>query len=368
MSEAQSWGYDELVDLARNKSKAGRAQLITAITDLYTGTNRRLTASDRAQMSNIIRSLIHEVEVSVRRALAEHLSANEAVPKDLLLTLANEHIDVAFPILVNCQALTDPDLIEVIQYRTMEHQLAIAMRPRLSEEVSHALVETGNEEVIVTLLDNETASIADHTLERLVDESGHIERFHEPLARRYDLPRHMVKKLYWLVSAALREHLVRQFDIDPNTLDDTIDDAVHGILDGNTTAHRAPPAPADSDLLMRYLNTGKIPLFVDLFGTMTGLPSHLVRRLLFEPGGEGLAMACRAVGLDKHTFASIFLKVRQGRLGDHQVNPDEVRNAVDFFGQLTQAPAQKVLSRWRKDPEYLNTLRLIEETWVDAES
>ena len=100
---------------------------------------------------------------------------------------------------------------------------------------------------------------------------------------------------------------------------------------------------------------------------MTRLPSHLVRRLLFEPGGEGLAMACRAAGLDKHTFASIFLKVRQGRLGDKQVDPDEVKNAVDFFGQLTQAPAQKVVNRWRKDPDYLNTLRLIEETEADAE-
>lgn len=366
MSEALSWKYDELVGLARNKSRESRAQLITAISDLYTGNNLRLTASDRSQMSNIIRSLIHEVELNVRRAVVEHLSGDDNVPRDLLVTLANEHIDVAFPILVNCQALSDPDLIEVIQYRTMEHQLAIAMRPRLSEDVSHALVETGNEDVIATLLDNESASIADHTLEHLVDNSGHVERFHEPLANRYDLPEHLVRKLYWVVSAALREHLVHRFDIDPTTLDDTIDEAVHDILDDRPASGPNTSAPADSELLLRYLNTGRIQAFIQFFADMTGLRTRLVKRILFEPGGQGLAITCRATGLNKHNFATIFLKVRQGRLGDKQVEPDELRNAVDFFDELTRATAQKVVNRWRKDPDYLNTLRLIEEAQDDA--
>ncbi len=360
MSEALSWGYQELIGLARDKSKESRAELITAITDLYTGDNQRLTPGDRTQMCNIIKSLIHEVEVTVRQAVAEHLAGDDKVPGDLIRTLANEHIDVAFPILVNCQALQDPDLLEIIQYRTMEHQLAIAMRPRLSEDVSHALVETGNEDVITKLLDNETACIADHTLERLVDESHHIERFHEPLARRYDLPQHLVKKLYWVVSAALREHIVQRFEIDPTELDDTIDDAVHDIFDDRHDADETK-ANTNPHLLLGYLNAGKIPLFVDLFGQLTGLRSRLVRRILFESGGEGLAMACKSIGLDKHSFITIFIKVRQGRLGDKQVDPNELSGAATFYDELTEASARKVIARWRKDPEYLNTLRLIEE-------
>ena len=48
--------------------------------------------------------------------------------------------------------LQDLDLVEVIRNRTIEHQLAIAVREHVSERVSGALVEAGHEWVITTLL------------------------------------------------------------------------------------------------------------------------------------------------------------------------------------------------------------------------
>ena len=42
------------------------------------------------------------------------------------------------------------------------------------------------------------------------------------------------------------------------------------------------------------LNEGEVPLFVGLFSRFAEIREYLVTRILFEPGGEGLAIACRA--------------------------------------------------------------------------
>ncbi len=70
----------------------------------------------------------------------------------LLKMLANDEIEVAGPVLKKSTVLQDLDLVEVIRNRTIEHQLAIAVREHVSERVSGALVEAGHEWVITTLL------------------------------------------------------------------------------------------------------------------------------------------------------------------------------------------------------------------------
>ena len=158
---------EELVKLARDKSEKSRSILVTAINDLYSGEEMLLTEQDRAIMVDIIRRLIHQVEISVRRVLAAKLAGWPDAPEDLVLMLANDEIEVAHPILVHSEVLKDPELIEIVQHRTMEHQVAIAMRPRVSEQVSDALVETTNEKVITTLLSNQNAMISNSTMGHL---------------------------------------------------------------------------------------------------------------------------------------------------------------------------------------------------------
>ena len=164
MSAVGAFELESLVKLARDKSRQSRSVLVVAINDLYSDEEQLLSDQDRAIMFDIIRRLIHEVEKSVRRTLAERLAERADVPEDLVLTLANDEIEVAHPILVNSEVLRDLELIEIVQHRTMEHQIAIAMRPKVSEQVSDALVETTNEKVITTLLSNQNAIISNRTM------------------------------------------------------------------------------------------------------------------------------------------------------------------------------------------------------------
>lgn len=360
----------QLVTLARDKSAVGRSALVAAIHDLYSGNQRVLTSQDRVVMLDIIRRLIHEVEISVRRTLAEHFAERPDAPHDLVVTLANDEIEVAHPVLVTSEVLKDPELIEIVRHRTMEHQVAIAMRPRVSEPVSDALVETDRENVITTLLSNRGARISIGTMDYLVEQSQRVSSYQKPLVERHDLSPQLAKKLYWGVSAALRTHILENFDIDPDALDETMESAVHDVIVKETEAIRRtdaqdepvePEDTGDEHILVQLLRQGEVARFLDRFTRLTNLRLNLARRILFEPNGEGLAIACKAIGLDKHTFVSIFLRFRQGRLGDKRVEQDELSRALNFYGRTAPETAKALVRRWRRDPDYLNALRLVEQ-------
>ena len=93
---------------------------------------------------------------------------------------------------------------------------------------------------------------------------------------------------------------------------------------------------------------------------LTGLRPNLIRRLVFEPGGEGLAIACKAIQMTKPDFGSLFLLSRSARPGDKVVDPREVSRAMTFFDRLRPDTAQKVVERWKLDPNYLFALKQIE--------
>lgn len=362
--------YDQLIHLARDKSRDGRATLVEAIEDLYEGAGHRLTAQNRALIGDILKRLIHDVEVSVRRALSEFLAEKPDAPEDLIVALANDEIDVAYPVLAKSGVLKDPELIEIIAYRTMEHQLAIAIRPKVSKRVSTALAETGNEEVIKTLLENQNASITEGTMANLAEPPVLSETFEKPLVERRDLPPHVATKLYWSVSAALREHLIARFDIEPTKIDADIEWVIHDLVSPQKTAgtpdgsEKLPPdqrKTVNVHSIVYLLYRGDAAQFINVFARLVKLRLALVRRILFEPGGEGLAIACKAVGLDPTEFATILIKFRQGRLGDQAVEADELRRAIKFYGGLDQAEAESVLAHMQRDPDYLNALRLVQQ-------
>lgn len=362
--------YQDLIALARDKSHESRSALFGAISDLATNGESMLTATDRELMRDIISSLIEDVELSVRRALALRLAEVSDVPRELIVCLANDDITVARRVLLKSTLLRDPELIEIIQHRTMEHQVAVAMRRVLSEPVADALVWTDHPEVILTLLENQHARISEITLERLTDKSIEDACYRAPLLHRDELPPRLARKLYWTISAALREYIVKHFDIDPTQLDDTIEATVEdtvtkeiGAADGK--AGKTPKGPAnkkDRQKLIRLFEKGEIPDFVNLFSGLSGLRTTLIRRILFEAGGQGTAILCKAIGLDKDGFAPIFLRFRQGRLGENQVEPGELGHALRDFDRITTTNARRMVTRWRRNPEYLNALRLVEQT------
>ena len=221
-----------LLELAHQKSKADRRALFSTVRDLFLEGDEDLNDRERALMGDILRQLIGDMETSVRKDLAEKLATFEATPRALAFCLANGTIKVTHSMLLHSELLQDFDLIEIVRHRTRSHQLSVAMRRNIGEDVSQAVADTGDPDVITALLRNEDAAISRSLMEYFVEESKRVNSFQDPLVHRSDLPNDLAQKMYWWVSATLRKHILESFDVDPTVVDDAIDSVVEGAACG----------------------------------------------------------------------------------------------------------------------------------------
>jgi uncharacterized protein (DUF2336 family) len=366
---------ESLLKLAQDRSLQGRRSLATAMSDLFTERESVLSEREHALMTDILNKLVSEFETELRQDLAERLSDSKTAPRNLVLALANDEIAVARPILLKSGVLQDPELVEIIHHRTLGHQLAIAMRTSVSEVVSDALVETGSTDVIKTLLQNPNAKITEATMAYLVEEARRVDSYQEPLVRRQDLDPLLARQMYWLVSAALRAHLLENFDIDAGDLDDELERAVLALSEASkgeveetisapaaTLAERLDEdAAVTPEFMIQVLRQGEVALFESLFGRLSGLAAPRLQRVIYEPSGRDLAIACRALEFGKPNFSLIYLLLRRARPGHEMIPPRVVSRLMKYFERIEASAAQSVLRQWQRDPNYLDAIERIEE-------
>lgn len=358
--------------MALDRSVKGREALARTIGHLFSEEEVALSELERALMTDILGKLISDVEQLVRQALSEELAATKTVPHELILMLANDDIEVARPILMNSDILKDQDLVDIIKSRTHQHQLSIALRNELSSEVSDALINTGKKDVIKTLLENKNASISELTLEYLADQSRRIDDFQEPLINRDDLPIHLAERMYWWVSAALRSHILKNFPVDIQDIDNKIQSGVHKLVDQDRIKP-TPHAPSTKlaqklkqnnlltvESLVQSLRQGEVELFESMFCEMSGFRPGGLRKALYETKGEGIAILCLAMGIPKQTFATIFLLSRKGNPRGQTTDPRDLSRAMLIYDKVNKDDAQLITDSWRMDPKYQDAISEID--------
>ncbi len=372
----------ELLTLAQEVSSASRRALLLTVTDLFGERPEVLTERERALMSDILSKLLREVETAVRRDLAAQLAERLETPQDLLLTLANEETELVRPALMKSEVLHDPELIEIVVHRTLQHQLAIAMRRMASAEAADGLLESNDTDVIKALLEDPNPEVSEATMDYLVEESRRVDSYQEPLVKRESLNPKLARQLNLWVAAALRSHILDRFDVDPVLLDDLLlavvqhlapDDALAnagGAKAGGAGRDQGPrPGPAEAlaaqldaqtkitpQRMIHILRDGEVSLFEAVLGRMTGLEPPRLQRVLYDSGGRSLAIVCRATGIEKPVFASLFLLSRKGRPSEKVGDPQEVAQVMALFDRIDPEAAKHVLRLWQREWAYQDAI------------
>lgn len=367
MATDNSEQLKSLIKLAHDKTEENRRVLLENISHLFLSSAGRLTERETALMSDILTKLVHDVEMSVRRELSERLAEIDAAPHDLIVMLANDDIEVASPVLTRSGVLRDNDLIEIIKHRTHEHMLAVAGRDAISEDVSDALIDEGDENVVEMLLRNTDAALSRHAMEFIVEQSKRVDRFQQPLLRRSDLAPELAHRMFWWVSAALRDHIMKSYTMDEAVVDDYIRDATETILDrmehewpGDTASQRLVKRMAETgELTIKFLvnavRQGQIQVFTAGLAWLGHVDVATAQRIVFDPGGEALAVACKAVGLERADFASVFMLTRKpgaGNQATQAINP-----VLALFDSVEEKNARRALAYWRQDTGYRQAVR-----------
>lgn len=338
-----------ILALARDKSIAGREALASSLAGMVRERGAGFSPEEEALSSDILRTLIRDVERSVRAALAANLAATAAAPRDVIIALANDDIEVAFPVLAESPLLQDEDLIEIVKQQATGHRIAVAMRPALSEDVSDSVIASKDDEAVICLLHNNQARIRPATMEALVDEAEGRQALHAPLAGRLDLTPALATKLANVVSAILQRQLAKQYALNPAHLSRAAgaaaEDAIAELTAKDDDFDNSPQR-RDVRQMIEILRRQEWPQFEAAMVRFAGLQPSLTHAILAERDGRRLTALCRARGVHKSDFASLFLLSRKATPDAEVVDADDVRDALQLFDSIEREAADRAVRRW----------------------
>ncbi len=345
--------------MALERSSAGRRALARSIAEICLEDGLTLNEREFALIFDILHKLIRSVEMRVRRDLAQRLASRLDVPRGLIVTLANDQIDVAYPVLVESEILEDADLIAISFGQKASHQIAITLRERVSPAVSEALVGTNNPDVIDSLMRNPTAELAPPTMRRLVDMSRDTPPLRGPLLQRHDLSPELAWRMSHWVGDVLREFITEKFPMQYPDIEPEIGDAVQGALTGGMDTPRDIMARLNeieaaggitAKTLVGTLGNDDIELFEAMFARLTGIDPVAMPVIVYDPGGEPFAIACKACGISDREFEQLYLLLIKTLAGEHEADEEELKTIRAFYRNLDDLAARTTVSEWRRVP------------------
>ncbi len=298
MSDEQKLSSADVRALLSDPSTENRSKTATKIGAYFAkGT---LSDKERHSAEDIFRLMVKDLEISVRKSLSNSISLSKDLPHDIALALANDVSDVALPIITFSDLLTDDDLLNIIASKTEDHQIAIASRAAVSENVSEALVQTGNEIVVAQLVSNDGADVSENTMSQLLDTYGHVAKISNPMANRKVLPLGIAERLVNLVSTKIRDHLVTHHDLSLDVAMDLLLDsrerATLHLLDGDDDA---PDVVAlvdqlyknkrlSNSIVLRAICMGDISFFEAALARKANISVANAYQLIHDRGQNGL--------------------------------------------------------------------------------
>lgn len=368
MTPVRQSSYERLLRLAHQRVIDGKGGLAASVAKLCLDARADLTVRELALVFDILRKLMDQIEVQVRRQVADYLAERNDVPKDLIDYLANDSINVAYPILVHSVLLSEDDLIEIIDRQGQAHRIAIAKRPEIGEAVTEKLVRTDDAAVILAAVQNLTAHFSQPVMSHLVDRSYEEAALREPLARRPDLGTKLARRLYIWVGDSLKSHLAAHHDIDQKSLDEMVDKAVDdafgndplGGLDEAAPTPRAAPPPVDPlaywksaqrEPLVAAVEAGGREAVIDAFMNLTRLPRSTAETVFDPRTPETVAIACKAVGVARDDFIDILVGIMEPDQAAAFEARGQLRRVLGYFDRIEIGGANTVLQRWRANPK-----------------
>jgi hypothetical protein len=267
-----------------------------------------------------------------------------------------------------CGSLRDVSLIEAVTHRLYQHQLEQATRPpetnRWTNEPS---------------LDNPGDFFAQPVPEfspvnrRLaaygIDRSRRTDRYGNPVLLPGEIEPSLYERLHWRVAAALRHTLIDGSGQNCEQLDSRIEKACFETIRHSLAIAAAPTSSTEAALALeaaslltvetvhRLLKAGEISLFEQCFTRLAGIRPVILRRLVYEDGGDCLAILARSLEVDLDQALSIFALIRSGRTKQFREINGENAPFKAVYSAVSVDVAKSVRSHWARRPEFSSALR-----------
>lgn len=343
---------DELINSVAAADDKQRVRILQQITDLFAAGSRSYSAEQIALFDDVLQQLVADIEVKTRAKLAHRLVGMDNAPPNTIRTLAfDDAIEVAGPVLVLSQQLSDDDLVENATTKSQEHLLAIAERLKLSEAVTDVLVERGNQRVVHKVVRNMGARFSLAGYDKLATRARSDRRLTLALGRRSDIPRQYFLKLLEAASSSVRAKLEADNPEAAAAIRDTIDDVATGMQREVREASQEH-AVAAREAKRRFSGHGiteasvhapahaqEFEKTVIALARLGRFSVDLVERALVDQGEDMILLLAKAAGCSWTTARELLLMYA----GNRDLKPDDITRSFERYKKLSRDTAQNIV-------------------------
>ena len=369
-----------------------RGALLRRLADVVCLPSSRVNAFERSVTADLLIEMLRDASPEERARVSRRLAGLSEVPAQLARLLLRDEVEVARPLLTDCESLSDAELLDCARMAGSEHRLMIAGRKALSEVVVEALVSSGEMPAIDALLANREARLGHASLEALVAISREAPHLAPALLRRPELRPAQAYVLFWWADHEARRTILQRFAVSREILQDAAGDifpiaAEEGWQDPmsrkalqfierrqrNRAAIEKSPF-ASLEAAVSAAQHGMSREVAEEISYLSGLKPMTGAKLFTDPGGEALAILCKATGLPRNALRALWRGLRRP-----ETDPDGQPNAAFertllIYDMLAVDRAQTVLRYWNWSlssaltPDLLRAIRDGDDTAVDEYS
>lgn len=348
---------DELIASASIGSDDQRLRILQRIADLFAAGSRSYSHDQIALFDDVLEQLSADIEAKARAKLAQHLAVMESAPPRIVRSLAfDDAIEVAGPVLVHSQQLTDDDLVENATTKSQDHLYSIAQRLKLSEVVTDVLVERGDQRVVHRVVKNKGARFSLAGYGKLTTRARYDRKLTLALGERSDIPRQYFLKLLEAASSNVRAKLEASNPKLTAAIRDSVDDVATEMqqeVRKGSRAHAAAVREAKRRFNVRPITEASVhgPAHAqDFEKTAVALarlgvfPIDLVERALLDEGEDMVLLLAKAAGCSWTTARELLVMY----VANRSLQPDEITEAFERYRKLSKETARNIVNFYER--------------------
>lgn len=370
-----------------------RRALLKRLADVVSLPASRINAFERAVTGDLLVEMLRLASHDERKRVASRLAPLAELPNSVARILLRDDPDVAALLIEQCASLSDADIVGCARDAGFEHRLLIAARRGLSEIVTETLFSFGEMEVIEAVLRNSTARLSQLGVETVVGLSRQSPGLCSPLLKRPELRPSGAYVMFWWCAPEDRRTILQRFAVSREVMQEASEDVFpmanqEGWSDPvarkalqfierrqrNRAAVEKSPFDNLEHAVMVAARDGLTRETASEIAFMAGIKPLTGAKLLGDPGGEPLAILCKATGMSRVDLTNLWRSMRRPETtADGQIHPDWERVQITYE-MLAVDRAQTVLRYWNWSlssaltPTLLRAIRDGEDDAVDEYS
>jgi uncharacterized protein (DUF2336 family) len=369
-----------------------RTALLKRLADVLCLPASRIDAFERSVTADLLVEMLRDADAVEREKVARRLANLTEMPGVLVRLLLRDELPVARALLEHSPNLTDADLINCLYNATHEHRRLIASRRGVSEVVADALVDMDETGVTEILLKNELARFSHQGLENIVAATRDNPHLIPLLLKRPELRPSHAYVMFWWSDAMARRTILQRFAVSREILQDAVGDvfplassegwqdplsrkALQFIERRQRNRAAIDKSPYDSlEAAVSAAQNGMTRETAEEISYLSGLKPMTGAKIFTDPGGEPLAILCKATGLPRGAVRALWRGLRRPETDETGAPAEGLERVLTAFDTVAVDRAQTVLRYWNwslssaMTPALLKAIREGDEAAVDEYS